>query len=228
LAKAELLTAESEAEAAKDAAAKDAAEAEPVKKASRPSAKKELWLELADEILSSTEPRVALSAALFEAFGAEIDPARYRKIEGYSVDAAATARLFIGSGKRDKATPAGLASLVKRLSGLPDRSIGGIEIYENFSFVTVPFEAAEKVLSEARRSGSAPTVRFATPKGGGASRSGPPRGPAGPRSNARGAPYGDRPPRPIFGAAGGFPPRSDHRPRKAGDAESAKKRKKPE
>ena len=238
LAKAELLAAEAEAERAKDEAEAEAeVEAEPkaapkaapqsAKKPPRASAKKELWLDLADEILASTEPRVALSAALFEAFGAEIDPARYRKIEGYSVDAAATARLFIGSGKRDKATPAGLASLVKRLSGLPDRSIGGIEIYENFSFVTVPFEAAEKVLSEARRSGTAPTVRFATPKGG-VSRSGPPRGPAGPRSNAQSAPYGTRPPRPVFGAAGGYPPRSDHRPRKAGEADPAKKRKKPE
>jgi ATP-dependent RNA helicase DeaD len=135
------------------------------KKAARDARKKELWLELADEILASTEPRVALSAALFEAFGEDIDPERYRKIEGYSVDAAATARLFIGSGKRDKVTPSKLAALVKRLSGLPDRLIGGIEIYENFSFVTVPFEAAERVLSEARRSGGLPTVRFATPKG---------------------------------------------------------------
>jgi ATP-dependent RNA helicase DeaD len=210
LSKAELLAVEAEAETANEGA-----EPEPAKKASRSSAKKkELWLELADEILTNTEPRVALSAALFEAFGAEIDPARYRKIEGYSVDAAATARLFIGSGKRDKATPAGLAALVKKLSGLPDRLIGGIEIYENFAFVTVPFEAAEKVLSEARRSGSAPTVRFATPKGGpsrggpsGPSRSGPP----GPRSNA--AHYGTR---------------SDHRPRKTYGSEFPKKRAKPE
>jgi ATP-dependent RNA helicase DeaD len=147
LAKAELLVAEA-AEASASAERRASA-----KKTSRASSKKELWLELADEILADTEPREALSAALFEAFGAEIDPARYRKIEGYSVDAAATARLFVGSGKRDKATPQGLAALVKRLSGLPDRLIGGIEIYENFSFVTVPFEAAEKVLAEARQSG---------------------------------------------------------------------------
>jgi ATP-dependent RNA helicase DeaD len=200
----------------------EASKAAPKKAGGSVHAKAELWLELADEILASAEPREALSAALFEAFGDEIDPARYRKIDTYSVDAAATARLFIGSGKIDKATPARLASLVKRLSGLPDRLIGGIEIYESFSFVTVPFEAAEKVLAEARRQGGVPAVRYATPKAG-----------EGPRGPARRAPYGARPGHPS--RPGDFPPR-EHRPRTgarpapraAGEAGYAKKRKKPE
>ena len=139
-----------------------------------------LWRELADEILTKAEPGEALAAALFEAFGNEIDPARYRRIEECSVDAAATARLFIGIGKRDKANPRALAALVKRISGLSDKLIGGIEIYENFSFLTVPFEAAEKVIAEARRSGGLPPVRLATPKGGETG----PRGP-GPRVTSR-------------------------------------------
>ena len=134
-----------------------------------------LWRDLADEILAKAPPSDALAAALFEAFGNEIDPARYRRIEECSVDAAATARLFVGVGKRDRATPRGLASLVKRISGLPDRLIGGIEIYENFSFLTVPFEAAEKVITEARRSGGLPPVRLATPKGGDKGSRFPPR-----------------------------------------------------
>ena len=137
-----------------------------------------LWRELADEILAKVEPGEALSAALFEAFGGEIDPARYRRIEEISVDAAATARLFVGVGKRDRATPRGLADLVKRVSGIPDKLIGGIEIYENFSFLTVPFEAAEKVISAARKSGGLPPIRFATPKG---------------------APGAPRPPKPAYG-----------------------------
>jgi len=171
------------------------------------SSKLRLWTELADEILASAEPRVALSAALFEAFGADIDPARYRKIEGYSVDAAATARLFIGSGKRDKVTPARLAALVKRLSGLPDRLIGGIEVYEAFSFVTVPFEAAERVLAEARQAGGMPTVRYATPRGVGGREAGP-RPPSGGsrRSFAprpRGVAGASRPPRSAGGVKTG-------------------------
>ncbi len=126
-----------------------------------------LWHGLADEILGRVDSREALAAALFEAFGAEIDPARYREIEDCSVDAAATARLFVGLGRRDKATPRDLAALVRRLTGLPDRLVGGIEIYENFSFANVPFEAAEKAIAEARRSGGLPPIRLATPRGAG-------------------------------------------------------------
>jgi ATP-dependent RNA helicase DeaD len=173
------------------------------RKAAREAKKKELWLELADEILETAEPRVALSAALFEAFGAEIDPERYRKIEGYSVDAAATARLFIGSGKRDKATPARIASIVKRLSGLPDRLIGGIEVYENFSFVTVPYEAAERVLAEARKSGGMPAMRYATPRGEAVrSHEGPPA--SGPRRAPGKGPRGESTDRRPTRSAGGF------------------------
>jgi ATP-dependent RNA helicase DeaD len=166
-----------------------AADAEAESQAAAVSTKVELWKELADDILASAQPREALAAALFEAFGSEIDPARYKKIESYSVDAAATVRLFIGAGKRDKATPRDLSTLVKRLSGLPDRFVGGIEIYENFSFVTVPFESAEKVLAEARRLGGIPAVRYATPKGVGSNSRGAmsPHGPARSRGTDAGA-----------------------------------------
>ncbi len=140
-----------------------------------------LWRRMADSLLERLDSREALAAALQEAFGAELDPARYREIAEVSVDAAATARLFIGVGKRDRATPRGLASLVRRLTGLPDRLVGGIEIYENFSFATVPFEAAEKAIAEARRSGGLPAVRMATPRG------------SAPREEARGRKGAPRP-----------------------------------
>jgi ATP-dependent RNA helicase DeaD len=205
LARAESLAAEGAAEApaaeasepAEQGSGDPALKKSAARKAARASASAasaaKLWRELADEILAKVEPGEALAAALFEAFGKEIDPARYRQIEEGSVDAAASARLFIGVGKRDRATSKGLAALVKRISGLPDKLIGGIEIYENFSFLSVPFEAAEKVISEARRSGGLPPVRLATPKGAGP-RGGPEdeRG-EGPRTTSR---YPARPPHP--------------------------------
>ena len=155
------------------------------------ASKAEIWRGLADELLARMEPREALAAALFEAFGAEVDPARYREIEETLVDAAATARLFIGLGKRDRATPRDLARLLRRLTGLPDRLVGGIEVYDSFSFVSVPFDAAEKAISEARAAGGFPAVRLATPRGGGlrdqAARRLPGRGSmaAGPGSGSR-------------------------------------------
>jgi ATP-dependent RNA helicase DeaD len=193
------------------------------KKAPTAASAVKLWRELADEILAEVDPGEALAAALFEAFGSEIDPARYKHIEECSVDAAATARLFVGIGKRDRATSRGLADLIKRISGIPDRLIGSIEIYENFSFLSLPFEAAEKVISESRRSGGLPPVRFATPKGG-----------------APGARSADLSPRPSGGSSH-FPPRPPYAKRSfsktpyvkpahpdASGGTSAKKHKKPE
>jgi ATP-dependent RNA helicase DeaD len=157
------------------------------------------WLGFADELLARLPAREALASALFEAFGPELDPKRYREISETSVDAAATVRLFIGLGKRDGATPRSLASLVRRLSGLPDRLVGGIEVYEGFSFLSVPFEAAEKTIREARKEETSPPVRLATTRGTGAQktagakpwqkdrdRGGPPRRPRSPREGGPG------------------------------------------
>ncbi|MBL8968567.1 MAG: DbpA RNA binding domain-containing protein, partial [Spirochaetaceae bacterium] len=192
LADAELAAAAAKAAAkAEKAAARKAARA--AKDAASPEAL-ELWLGLADELLARLGPREALAAALFESFGAELDPARYREIQETSVDAAGTARLFIGAGRRDGATPRALAAMVKRLTGIPDRLVGGIEVYENFSFLSVPFEAAERIIQAARGSGGLPPVRLATPRG--AEEGGrPPRGPRGegsygPRRYGPGAPSG--------------------------------------
>jgi ATP-dependent RNA helicase DeaD len=138
-----------------------------------------LWAGLSEELLARLSPKDALAAVLFEAFGGELDPARYREIQDASVDAAATARLFIGVGKAQGANPRSLAALIKRLSGIPDRLVGGIEVYEGFSFANVPFEAAEKVIAETRRSGGLPPVRLATPRAG-EGRPGS-QGPRGPR-----------------------------------------------
>ena len=176
-------------------AAKDKAKAE--KAAADAAEAIELWGGLADKLLARLSPRDAVAAALFEAFGDELDPARYREIQEASVDAAATARLFIGAGRSDGANPRSLAAMLKRLSGLPDRLLGCIEVYENFSFVTVPFEAAERIIAEARKGGGLPAVRLATP------RAGERGGQGGHAPSGRGAPgYGPRPRPGYSGNAG--------------------------
>ncbi len=124
----------------------------------------DIWREMADMVLEGSNPREALAAALAEGFGAQIDPKRYRDITDVSVDVTATSRLFVAVGKRDRITPRALVTMIKKLSNLPDRLIDSIEIYDNFSFVTVPYRMAEKIIDEARRSGGFPVVKKAVPK----------------------------------------------------------------
>lgn len=132
---------------------------------------------LADELLEDLPARDALAALAAAAYAGDLDPRRYGEVRDVSVDSAATARLYVGLGKKDGVWPKDIAEIVKRLTGLPDRMVDDIEVLERFSFASVPFEAAEKAIAEARRQRGAPPVRIAAPKAG----SGGPRRPYGPR-----------------------------------------------
>lgn len=144
---------------------------------------RERWKSLARELSEGLDPLDALAAALAAAYSDELDPGRYGDVRTDFLDREATTRLFIGIGRRDRADRRAIASYVRDLTGLPDRLVGGVEVYDSFSFVTVPFEAAERTIAEARKSGTGPVVKMAFPKDGPAPR----RGAPGPRT-----PTGDR------------------------------------
>ena len=156
----------------------------------------ERWRQLAREIGENLEPEDALAAALAAGYGAELDPARYGDVRTDFLDKEATTRLFIGVGRREGADRKEIADFVKELAGLPDRLVGGVEVYDAFSFVTVPFEAAERIIAEARKSGKGPIVKIAFPKDGQSPRRGQPAyrktspGDRGPQGRGRFNPQG--------------------------------------
>ena len=135
---------------------------------------RERWLELASEISEGLSPLDALAAALAAGYAAELDPGRYGDVRTDFLDKEATTRLFVGAGRRDGADRKAIAVFVKDLAGLPDRLVGGVEVYDAFSFVTVPFEAAERIIAEARKSGKGPVIKIAFPKDSSPARRGPP------------------------------------------------------
>jgi len=135
---------------------------------------------LADELLATLSPRDALASLAAAAYSDDLDPRRYGEVRDVSVDSAATARLYVGIGKQDGAWPKDVVAVVKRLTGLPDRLVDDVEVLERFSFVSVPFEAAERAIAEARKQRGAPPIRIATPKSG----------PGGPGGHKR--PYGSK------------------------------------
>jgi len=175
------------------------------------SSHSEFWREMAKGILTSLDPQEALAAALAEGFSDQLDPGRYRELTEVSVDEAGTSRLYVAAGKQDRITPRSLVTMIKKLSNLSDAMIGSIEVYEAFSFVSVPYKSAEKIIEEARRAGGFPVVRRAVPKGaqGGERRGGggfqrsDDRG--GPRREVRAGPGRDRASR----SEGPRPPRSE-------------------
>jgi len=133
------------------------------------------WIVLADEILTATEARVALASCLSLAFAGTLDPERYSQIAdvereerpGRLVDQTGQTRLFVSAGRHSGIDRKGLAAIIRRVSGLPDRLIEGIQVFDAFSLVTVPFDAAERIIRESRGSGGIPRMRVAKEDGGG-------------------------------------------------------------
>ena len=101
---------------------------------------------MAAELLESYPPEVALSALLRLAFKDELSENNYPEIRSINVDRRGKTRIFIAIGFRDGYDPRKLVTLLKRECGLSDHNIDDIKVMEEYSFATVPFEKANKVV----------------------------------------------------------------------------------
>ena len=107
-----------------------------------------------------------LSALLKHAFQKELDESNYNEIRSVTVDTKGTTRLFIALGKHDGMTPKKLIRKIKKEAKIPDRKIGKIQIFDKFSFITMPFREAEELLEifKRKQSGKRPMVVLANAK----------------------------------------------------------------
>jgi ATP-dependent RNA helicase DeaD len=129
---------------------------------------------IAEEILKETsDPKIAISALLKLAFKDELNEKNYSEINelaygknkdyyyddrGMSnrpigdqnrrsyVDRKGTARLFIAKGRSDNMDPKKLVEFIQSETGVDQRHIDDVKMFDAFSFFAVPFEDAEKVL----------------------------------------------------------------------------------
>ena len=129
---------------------------------------------IAEEILKETsDPKIAISALLKLAFKDELNEKNYNEINelaygknkdyyyddrGMSnrpigdqgrrsyVDRKGTARLFIAKGRNDNMDPKRLVEFIQSETGVDQRHIDDVKMFDAFSFFAVPFEDAEKVL----------------------------------------------------------------------------------
>ncbi|HLD77225.1 MAG TPA: DEAD/DEAH box helicase, partial [Rickettsiales bacterium] len=62
------------------------------------------------------------------------------------VDRKGTARLFIAKGRNDKMDARALVNFIQKETGVDQRKIDDVRVFDAFSFFAVPFEDAEKVL----------------------------------------------------------------------------------
>ena len=112
----------------------------------------------AKELLEKRSPEDLLAAVLQYSFGKIMDIENYQKMTPLKtqkrgrtlVEEEGQTRLFISKGRSDKITKKGLVELIIKQAGTRNNLIEDVEIYDNFSFITVPFTEAEIILKKFR------------------------------------------------------------------------------
>ncbi len=130
---------------------------------------------VAAEILANNpDPKVTLAALLKIAFKDELNESNYNKIGDASkkrdynsyddrgmnsgsnsigergkrsyVDSKGTARMFIARGRNDGMEPKQLVEFIQKETGVDQRKIDDVKVFDSFSFFAVPFQDAENIM----------------------------------------------------------------------------------
>ncbi|MCD4814541.1 DEAD/DEAH box helicase [bacterium] len=129
----------------------------------------EVHQQMAHSLMSKHSPEQLVTALLRLIMQDRIDESRYQKISVLSSpDSQGKTRLLIGKGMRDGFRPKQLVDFIKKQTGLKDHLIDDVAVQENFSFITVPFRDAERIVKHFEKStqkGGRPLVTKAENKG---------------------------------------------------------------
>ena len=127
----------------------------------------------AKKLLDENNPTQIMAALLNYTFEEELNPEAYGNIKEKGdrqndrpMDMQGKTRLFVALGRRDQMTPPKLVQLVMGRVAIQSREIDDIQILENFSFMTVPFQQAEKIIQSFQERGRKPLITHTkNPKG---------------------------------------------------------------
>jgi len=104
------------------------------------------YMEMAESLLEENDPGELVAALLKCAFFEELDERSYGKISEASVDDKGKTRLFVALGKSRGMNPKKLVDFIRRETKVKPKKIQGVKIFDNFSFINVPFREAEIIL----------------------------------------------------------------------------------
>ncbi len=105
------------------------------------------YLDISKELLKKQNPDEVLAALLQYTFAGELSEKNYVEIEEAVVDKKGKTRLFVAQGRRDGLSHNKLVKMIKEKCRIPERKIRDVKILDNFSFISLPFYEAEKVLA---------------------------------------------------------------------------------
>lgn len=127
----------------------------------------------AKSLLANQNPTEIIAALLNYCFEEEINPDTYGDIKSIEyknrdhelrtrdIDKEGKARLFVALGKKDRMTPLRLVDLITKKVPMKGRQIRDIQVMDNFSFITVPYNKAEKIVANFMEKGRKPLIAHA-------------------------------------------------------------------
>ncbi len=133
------------------------------------------YMDFATELIETREPAEVIAALLKNQYKNELMEDNYSEIGGKrtrirdnsgSIDSGGTARLFVALGKNDGCSPKILVDMIWDKAKVKSRLIQNVKCFDTFSFITVPFQAAEKIIDIFRREGrgNKPLIEMASEK----------------------------------------------------------------
>ena len=110
----------------------------------------------AKRLLEEQDATPIIAKLLHYSFDDQLNPKFYREIKDLSkksrtIEMEGQTRLFIALGKKDKMTPAKLVKMIIKNTGVANALIDQVEVYPKFSFISVPFKEAEKIIKVFRK-----------------------------------------------------------------------------
>ncbi len=109
------------------------------------------YREIAESLLLNHDPAEVTGAVLYYALKNELDESSYREIRDISVDKKGKTRLFIAKGKKDNMSKTRLINMIGEKANVRSKNIYNIEIFNDYSFISVSFNDAEKILRVFRK-----------------------------------------------------------------------------
>ena len=129
------------------------------------------YFDWAKYLLKDNNPTDILAAVLNYCFDDELDANSYgavNDIESRTGDRRVVqegkARLFVALGKRDRYNPKKLVKLILSKVSIKPGQIKEIQVMDTFSFITVPFGKAEKIISSFQQKNQKPLITRAKSK----------------------------------------------------------------
>ena len=121
------------------------------------------FIKMAEELFIKSSHENILAAVLLSAFRDDLDRNSYREIRKVSIDKQGKARLFIQMGRKDELSKRKLAEMIEKKSGVNERFLRDIQVYDAFSFVTTSYNDADRIIKafKSMKRGRRPMIELA-------------------------------------------------------------------